>query len=170
MPAILPPRYLELVQDAALKSFWRRPALRAFLRRCGIPEALLSTWAADEMKRLFLDRLFPSLESSDKGILAINQMADVLVKQRSFPDLEDWEDSKAKKEQARAAVLELKEYLDQQAEEARDQRDREASLERVRVTREQQRSRQGSLETLVERLNALAAISIRWLRVPSLVL
>ena len=31
----LPPHYLELVADAALKSYWRRKALWTFLRRCG---------------------------------------------------------------------------------------------------------------------------------------
>jgi hypothetical protein len=53
------PHFLELIADAAHKSYWRKRALRAFLRRCGISEGALATWAADESKRDFLDRIFP---------------------------------------------------------------------------------------------------------------
>jgi hypothetical protein len=153
---MLPAHYLELVQDAALKSFWRKPALRAFLRRCGVSDAQLANWAADETKRLFLDRLFPILERSDRGIAVINHMADFLAQQTSFPDLEGWEDSTTKKEQARAAVRALKAYRDRQTAEARERRDRETTIQRVRAIREEQQARQHSLARLNDQLNGLA--------------
>ena len=46
---------VQLTQDASLKSFWRKPTLRIFLR-----QPILSTWAGDETKRNFLIRLSAS--------------------------------------------------------------------------------------------------------------
>ena len=90
----LPPHYLELVADAALKSYWRRKALWIFLRRCGVAESFLATWLKEESKRDLLYRLFPKLEASgDAGLRLVNRMADSLIQQTSFPDLEGWDDS-----------------------------------------------------------------------------
>ena len=58
--AVIPPHYLELVADAALKSYWRKRALSFFLRRCGVSESFLATWHEDESKRDLLYRLFRS--------------------------------------------------------------------------------------------------------------
>ena len=94
MRTVIPPHYLELVADAALKSYWRKRALRLFLRRCGVSETFLATWHTDESKRDFLYRLFPKLEDSgNDGLRLVHRMADALIQQSSFPDLVGWEDS-----------------------------------------------------------------------------
>jgi len=98
---IIPPHYLELVAAAALQSYWRRKSLALFLRRCGVKEPFLAAWSKDESKRDLLYRLFPKLEASgDAGLQLVNRMTDALVQQESFPDLEGWEDSKKKIEDA----------------------------------------------------------------------
>ena len=75
----LPPHYLELVADAALKSYWRRKSLWTFLRRCGVSEGFLATWIREESKRDLLNRLFPQLEAAgDPGFRLVNRMADSL--------------------------------------------------------------------------------------------
>ncbi|HEY1422725.1 MAG TPA: hypothetical protein VGF20_04675, partial [Candidatus Acidoferrum sp.] len=84
----LPPHYIELVSDALLKSYWRRQALWAYLRRAGITHSFLATWDQSESKRAFLARLFPAVEASKAGTSLINQIADSLVQQTTFPDLE----------------------------------------------------------------------------------
>jgi len=90
----LPPHFIELVYDAVLKSFWRRPALKRFLRASGIPEADLAQLDPNDTKRVWLDQLFPKLETAAKGPALINQMARAIAEQTKFPDLENWEDSK----------------------------------------------------------------------------
>ena len=94
------PHLLDLVADAALKSFWRRKALAGFLRRCGIAESFLGGWTSDESKRDLLYRLFPQIEHSHHGPAVITKMAKSLAEQDSFPDLENWEDSAEKKRNA----------------------------------------------------------------------
>ena len=37
----LPPHFIDLVQDALLKSFWTKKALRTFIRRSHISESFL---------------------------------------------------------------------------------------------------------------------------------
>ncbi|MDZ7919360.1 hypothetical protein [Rhodoferax sp.] len=63
----LPSHFVELVQDALLKSYWRRKAFRNVLRRNGVAEAFLDGWAEDESKRQLLDRLIPALERAERG-------------------------------------------------------------------------------------------------------
>jgi len=96
MKSRLTPYYINLVYEACLKSFWRKSALRNFLRECKISENFLATWSEDETKRNFLDRLFEKLPRTDNGRLALLKMAKFLMEQRSFPDLQNWEDSKEK--------------------------------------------------------------------------
>jgi hypothetical protein len=109
--AVIPPHYLDLVADAALKSYWRKRALALFLKRCGVKESFLATWAGDESKRDLLHRLFPQLEESgDAGLRLVNRMADSLIQQASFPDLIGWEDSKQKIADATASVDALRTY------------------------------------------------------------
>src|SRR2546429_4096991 len=110
----LPSHFLDLVHDALLKSFWRRRALLAFLRRHRISENFLAGWDNSESKRDFLARLFPKLECVQKGSTVIRKMANSLAEQVKFPDLEGWEDSVDKIEAATEAVGSLKAYLDQE--------------------------------------------------------
>jgi hypothetical protein len=64
----LPAHYIELVSDALLKVYWFKKSFRGVLRRVGVAESFLATWAADETKRDLLERLMPNLEQSDAGI------------------------------------------------------------------------------------------------------
>jgi hypothetical protein len=88
----LPSHFIDLVRDALLKSFWRKPTLRSFLSRHHVKESFLATWATDETKRDLLNRLFPRLEKTDEGCQVIKQMAVSLSEQIAFPDLKGWED------------------------------------------------------------------------------
>jgi len=67
MKSKLTPYYIDLVYDACLKSFWRKKSLRKFLKRCGISDSFLASWAPDETKRDILDRLFEKLPRTEKG-------------------------------------------------------------------------------------------------------
>ena len=62
MASKLSPHFIELVYDALLKSFWRKKALRNFLRRSHVSENFLGQLTDDESKRDWLDRLFRRLE------------------------------------------------------------------------------------------------------------
>jgi len=155
--AKLPPHYLDLVADASLKSFWRRRALHTFLRRAGIRESFLSTWAPEETKRDFLYRLFLEVESHPQGELVINRMADSLVDQSGFPDLEGWEDSVQKKEAARQAVGALKQYLQKQQQVRAELREREVNRKRAAEIRDEIARKKMDLSKLEQRLSLLSA-------------
>jgi len=156
MTNCLSPHYLDLVADAALKSYWRHQALWRFLRRCGISDNFLATWIKPESKREFLTRLFPKLESTEAGVRLINRMADALVQQTSFPDLEGWEDTKHKKDLAQEAVAALKQYMSKQYQEAQDERDRERTRKRARELQEESRKREATLQKFTDRLTDLS--------------
>jgi hypothetical protein len=153
----LPSHFLELVADAALKSFWRRQALNNFLRRCGIAESFLATWSKDETKRELLFRLFPRLEKSSKGESVINQMAINLIEQSSFPDLDNWDDSKEKIKQARDAVAALRIYVKKRNEDIVDARARAQARTRAAAIRQEKARERQDLDKLSDRLNELAA-------------
>jgi len=110
----LPSHYVELVQDALLKSYWRRKAFRNVLRRNGVSETFLAGWAEDESKRLLLDRMIPALERAEKGHIVIKQLAVHLADQVSFPDLMGWPDEKQMIAAARSAVAALKAYVERE--------------------------------------------------------
>lgn len=117
MPQRLPPHLIELVYDALLKSFWTKKALKTFLRRSHVSENFLSQLDSSESKREWLDRLFPKLEASDRGQALVQQMAISLAEQASFPDLQNWEDSKEKIIAAQQAVTSLKSFIAKKAED-----------------------------------------------------
>jgi hypothetical protein len=131
----LPPHFVELVQDALLKSYWRRKAFRNALRRNGVTENFLATWHADESKRDLLNRLMPALEATERGPAVIKQLAVHLADQVSFPDLTGWSDEVEKIQSAKAAVAALKAYIDKERSAAEVQRARAA----IRVEAERQR-------------------------------
>lgn len=133
-------RLIELTYEAALRSYWRRDALRKFLRSSHLSQSFLATWGPDESKRDILDRAFGKLQQSDRGKAVIYQMARSLSEQTSFPDLRGWEDASQKIADATKAVAELKAYLRKQEEEVRSERDRaeakkKADEERSRIRR-----------------------------------
>jgi hypothetical protein len=156
MAKILPPHYVQLVSDAALKSFWRRRSLHDFLRRSGVRPVHLATWTEEDTKRDFLAHLFPLLESSDAGIGVVNGIADALAEQGTFPDLDGWEDSETKKKQAAGAVAALRAYLRAKREDAAAERDQQETRRRVQAIREQQARQRQDLAKLDERIKALA--------------
>lgn len=84
-------------------------------------------------------------------------MADALVQQTAFPDLDGWEDSSRKKELAGKAVAALKEYRQRQQQKADEERDREANRRRTQAIREEIRARQMSLQKFTDRLTGLSA-------------
>src|SRR5688500_15641688 len=108
----LPSHFIDPVQDALLRSFWRKGSLLNFLRTHKISENLLATWQETETKRMFLGRLLPELEAHEKGSRILRQMAASLAEQVKFADLEGWEDTPEKIQRAKDAVRSLREYID----------------------------------------------------------
>jgi hypothetical protein len=154
----LPPQLIDLIYDALVKSFWRKGTLRTFLRRSGISENFLVQLDSGESKRAWLDRLFPKLEAAEKGPAVILQMARTLAGQKSFPDLEDWEDSAAKIQAATASVGALRRYLASREEDPREARERELSRKRAAEIREASLRSQANLKKIRERLDALSSL------------
>lgn len=152
----LPSHFLDLVHDALLKSFWRRRALLAFLRRHQISESFLAAWDNSETKRDFLARLFPKLEVTQKGTLVIKKMAVSLAEQVKFPDLEGWEDSDTKNKAATEAVRALNAYLDREKRSAEETKAQEEIKRLARERREKEISKKQSLEKLSDRLTQLS--------------
>ena len=149
--------FIELTQDACLKAFWRRRALRTFLKQHGISEEKLATWHADETKREFLRRLFDDLIRDTKGHQVILGMSRSLAEMRHFPDLEGWPDSREKLAAAKEAIARIKVQVDSLNQQVRVKK---ASEERQRVAREQREQAilaQQTLAGLAERLNELVS-------------
>lgn len=150
------PHLIQLVYEAALKSFWRKEALRKFLRECHVSESHLATWAAEESKREFLDRTFANLQRSDRGKAVIGQMAIFLAEQTAFPDLRNWEDSATKIQDATTAVAELKALIRRQTEEVRAEEEKDAAKKKAREEREAVQRKRTNLDQLMQQLNDLA--------------
>lgn len=155
MPSNLPPHFVELLNDALLKSFWRKKALRIFLRRSHITDSFLATLTDDESKRDWLDRLFPRLEKSERGHALLQTMARSLAEQESFPDLLNWENSAEKIREAKTAVAALKEYLDRKDKEQHDEGEVIQRRHQAEQRREEVVHSQHSFENLRSRLDEL---------------
>ena len=155
----LTPNFIQLTQDACLKAFWRKPALRAFLKQHGIRDSMLATWHGDESKRIFLSRLFPDLLAvrDNKGHAVILAMARSLAEMTHFPDLEGWEDSKEKLTAAHESVSRLKKQVDGLNQQISDKRDTEERRRKAREQLEQTLASQQTLKKLEDRLTALVA-------------
>lgn len=157
MTTRLPSHFIDLVRDALLKSFWRKPTLRQFLLRHHVKESFLATWAADETKRELLDRLFPKLETSEAGQKVIKQIAVSLSDQIAFPDLKGWEDETEKQRAAKESVAALKAYLAKAKSEETSQKEKEAIREAALKQKEVLRQQSQSLDKLKDRLLALVS-------------
>lgn len=155
MAAKITPRLIELTYEAALKSFWRKEALRKFLRSSHVTESHIATWSDDQSKRDFLDVTFQKLQTTDRGKAVIFDMARALSEQSTFPDLRNWEDSGQKIADAAKAVAELKEYLRKQDEEIRTEREREDAKARAREDRARMQRSLTDKAKLQERLDRL---------------
>ncbi len=150
------PRLIELVYNAALHSFWRKQALRKFLRESKISERFLSTWSAEESKREFLDRLFGVLQKKEGSKAIILLMANALYEQRSFPDLENWEDSEEKIRRATKAINELRKYLRDQEEDIKTRQAKEEAQKKFKEHLTEVRRSKTDLKTLNDRLTELS--------------
>jgi len=156
MKSRITPHFVDLVYDAALKSFWRKKALRRFLRQCGVPDSFLATWAPDESKREFLDRLFEALQTSDNGRACLVRIAEYLVEQDSFPDLMNWEDTPQKLKEAQDSVARLRCYCKQQEEQIESEIQAEKAKEEYRRRVQERQRTKADLEKLTTRLADLA--------------
>lgn len=153
--AKITPRLIDLTYEAALKSFWRKEALRKFVRASHVTEAHIATWTTAESKREFLDRTFQKLQATDRGKALILQMARNLAELTTFPDLRNWEDSGQKIADATKAVAELKAYLKSQDEETRSEQEREQAKERAREERKRIQRSLTDKTKLQQRLDGL---------------
>lgn len=150
------PHLVRLTYEAAHKSFWRKEALRQFLRQTHVADSHMSTWGTEESKREFLDRTFAALQRSDRGKAVIGQMAIALAEQTTFPDLRNWEDSALKIQEAAKAVSDLKSLIRQQTEEIRTEREREEAKAKAREERQAIQLVQTNLTQLMQKLDGLA--------------
>jgi hypothetical protein len=157
MPNNLPTHFLDLVYDSLLKSYWRKNALRRFLRLSGISESYLSQLHNDETKRDWLDRLFPQLHTEEDQFL-IAKMAKSLSEQESFPDLENYEDSELKIREAKEAVAKLRSYLRDKEEERWDEKQAQERREKSAEQRRQYARTQTDLAKLKDRLEAMTSL------------
>lgn len=156
MKSRLTPYYVDLIYDATLKSFWRRSALRKFLRECGVSANFLATWNQDETKRDLLDRLFEKLITIDTGRQCLERMANNLAEQETFPDLKNWEDSETKIREAYAATQKLRSYRSQQNEVITSEEVQRKAREDFQKRQEQVSRSQQTLRKLNERMDELA--------------
>lgn len=152
MSNALPPHFIDLVKDALLKSFWRKSTLRTFLSRHKVKDSFLATWAAEESKRDFLERLFPKLEANETGCGVIKQMAVSLADQLAFPDLKGWEDEGLKIKNAKESVTALKTYMKLAKGEEQSLKEKEAIRQSARQQQDEIRRRTQTLETLYQQL------------------
>lgn len=154
----LPPHFIDLVQDALLKSFWTKIALKRFLRRSGVSDNFLSQLDTEETKRVWLEQLFPKLEKSDRGQALIRQMANSLCEQDSFPDLANWENSSQKIQAATQSVARLRQLLTKNEEDKKRVLEQESVR---RVARQQQEAFLASQQTLEDLQQQLNVLSLR---------
>jgi len=155
MATKITPRLIDLTYEATLKSYWRKGALRKFLRASHVAETFLATWGADESKRDFLDKAFQKLQGSDRGKAVIFEMARSLSEQTTFPDLRNWEDSAQKISDATKAVAELKSFLKSQDQEIESEREREEAKKKAREERQKTQRALTDKFKLQQRLDAL---------------
>jgi len=155
MSAKITPHLIQLTYEGALKSFWRKEALKKFLRECHLSSQFIASWGVEESKREFLDRAFENLQKSERGKAVIYKMALFLADQTTFPDLRNWEDSVLKVADATKAVDDLKAYLFRQGEEIRTEQEREEIKNRAREERQKIQRVQIDREKLDNRLKLL---------------
>ena len=154
MKAKLTPHFIDLLFEAALKSFWRKSALRRFLREVGVSDAFLAN-LQEETKREVLERLFDRLKSQDSREAVLTRMAKALIEQKSFPDLEGWEDSAEKITSAKRSVKNLASYVAEQEKEFEDEKQQKEARERYLDFQRKAKIRQNSLENLNNELTIL---------------
>ena len=154
----LPSHFIDLVRDALLKSFWRKPTFRQFLSRHRVKDSFIATITTEETKRETLDRLFPKLEKTEDGRQVIKQMAISLSEQIAFPDLTGWEDEALKVRNAKEAVTTLKQYVNLVQDEEVKERERKTKRDTAQKERQKQVAKASSIESLASDLTALVPL------------
>lgn len=149
------PHLVDLTYEASLRSFWRKGALRRFLRSCTISDNFIASWGEQESKRNFLDRIFEALQKSSDREAVILRLAEALSEQQAFPDLEGWEDSAEKLADAHRAVENLKSYLAEQQRELEERQNQVEARTRFAKVQSVTRRTQLRLEELSSCLNNL---------------
>src|SRR5688500_10035926 len=103
--------FINLVYEAAARSFHRRKALSRCLRQAGVSEKFIATGSQDDSKRDLLNLLLAALRSHTRGCELALRMARDLAAQDAFPDLLGWENSEVMLQQAVSAVRALRTAL-----------------------------------------------------------
>jgi|SRR5438132_5788489 len=150
------PAIADLIYDALLKCFWRKEALKRFLRASGIAGSFLAQLDAHETKRTWLDRLFPLVTDHEKGVDVLLGMGKALASQTNFPDLEGWEDSAQKIEAAKEAVAALAQAMNVEDERNAQARSAKEARERAEALRKVAIREQADLINLNQRMGLLA--------------
>lgn len=153
----LNPYFIELVQDALLKSFWYKKTLRAFLRRSHISQSALSSLLDTDTKREWLDQLFPRLEGTPRGQALLIKMGRELSQQETFPDLQRHEDSEMKTAEATQAIAALRKYLRVEDAKKADELQEESRRKQAEQVRSDNMRTQRDLGKLAGRLTELTA-------------
>jgi hypothetical protein len=157
MPKRLSGSFVNLVHEAAARSFHRRKALARFLRQADVSQKFLTGWTQDESKRDLLDRLFAALPNQARGDDLVLRMARDLAAQTAFPDLVGWENSATMLEAAKAAVRALQAALAKIDDQVLSEKERSESRKRFEAFQEELARSRESLESLDRRLKDLAA-------------
>jgi hypothetical protein len=121
-----------------------------------VAESFLASWSPDESKRSFLDRVFAELPKSDQGRSGLLKISVCLMEQKTFPDLDNWEDSALKIKAAHDAVSRLSIHHSQQQEELHSEKDKQKAKEEFRKRQAEVTSTQQSLQKLNDRLTELS--------------
>ena len=151
----LPVHFVILVEDALLKSIWRKKTLAAFLRRHRVPDTAFAG-PDSETKRELLARLLPELEITAEGQQIIKQMAVTLADQIMFPDLDGWEDTPQKIKAATASVSALKKYLSIHKDKAEESKAQAEALAKERQRQQEAVAARQTLDSLSGRLTELS--------------
>jgi len=157
MSASLPTHLVDLIYDAAHKSYWRHKSLRAFLRDMQVKPSLITVWEEGETKRAVLDRVFADLRGAPSGRGTLMRMAAALIEQKSFPDLRGWENSEELRKDALTAVQDLRAHLRLTEEKETAQKERVAARKEALARSEAARNASASLGALDEQLAEMTA-------------
>lgn len=148
--------FVNLVHDAAARSFYRRRALSRFLRQVGVSENFVAGWTSDESKRDLLDRLFDALPKQAHGDELILRMAHDLATQDDFVDLKGWETSDVMTREATSSVRALRAGLARLDDEQLSERLRKEARNRYIDLQEERLRSEQTLQCLDERLKELS--------------
>jgi hypothetical protein len=150
------PTLVGLIYDALLKCFWRKEALKRYLRASGVSGSFLAQLDPAESKRAWLDRLFPLMAESLKGPDAMIAMAKDLASLTAFPDLVGWEDAVLKVQDAERAVAALAKAMGAEKEKADKERDVQDTRARAEEMRKEAVREAADLAKLKDRMDKLA--------------